>query len=237
VLFTAILLMAEKQRQVDASSWAILGFFYLVVGFVYTINSWVVTYNLGGGSLNIGPLMIVLPVAILALMAVLLSAKRGEPLPASAPIAEEVHASPLLGALLMVGIVPLSLAAVPAHAASFHVFAGLIGALLVVSGVSAWSGFHYAFLGSGLEISTLGFRLRSIPVEQVEKYSVQPWSFWRGYGIRGVGNCRAYVWGNSGVRIDTRQGEVFLGHSDPQRLVRDLDMITHSGRGQGIAEG
>ena len=54
---------------------------------------------------------------------------------------------------------------------------------------------------------------------------------YRGYGIRGVGNTRAYVWGNSVVHISTNDGEVFLGHSDPARLVRDLDQMkqfTHS---------
>jgi hypothetical protein len=47
----------------------------------------------------------------------------------------------------------------------------------------------------------------------------------RGYGIRGVGNTRAYVWGNQVVHITTLEGEVFLGHNDPARLVRDLDMM------------
>jgi hypothetical protein len=53
----------------------------------------------------------------------------------------------------------------------------------------------------------------------------------RGYGIRGIGNTRAYVWGNKVVHISTQNGEVFLGHNDPARLVRDLDQMkqfTHS---------
>jgi hypothetical protein len=47
----------------------------------------------------------------------------------------------------------------------------------------------------------------------------------RGYGIRGIGNTRAYVWGNRVVHITTLEGEVFLGHNDPARIVRDLDML------------
>jgi len=97
--------------------------------------------------------------------------------------------------------------------------------LLLVSGLSAWSGFHYVFTHGGLEITTLGFRLRSIPAEQIERYAIEPWSFFRGYGIRGVGNRRAYVWGNRGVQINTSQGIVYLGHSDPEKIVRDLDLI------------
>jgi hypothetical protein len=46
-----------------------------------------------------------------------------------------------------------------------------------------------------------------------------------GYGIRGLGNHKAYVWGNRGVRVHMDDGEVFLGHSNPQRIVHDLDLV------------
>jgi hypothetical protein len=36
------------------------------------------------------------------------------------------------------------------------------------------------------------------------------------------------VWGNSGVRIKTTQGEVFLGHSEPEKIMRDLDLVTRN---------
>jgi hypothetical protein len=76
-----------------------------------------------------------------------------------------------------------------------------------------------------VEIRTLGFRLRSIPVEDIRRYAVESWIPVRGYGIRGIGNRRAYVWCNKGVCIQTIDGEVFLGHSEPNRIVRDLDSI------------
>jgi len=47
----------------------------------------------------------------------------------------------------------------------------------------------------------------------------------RGYGIRGLGNTRAYVWCNSVVHITTLEGEVFLGTNDPARTVGDLDTM------------
>ena len=112
---------------------------------------------------------------------------------------------------------------------------GLICLLILASGLAAWGGFHYSFTQFGLEISTLGFRLRSIPKEQIGRYSVKPWSFFRGYGIRGVGNQRAYVWGNTGVQIETSQGTLYLGHDDPERIVRDLDMITQHHQGHEAA--
>ena len=43
--------------------------------------------------------------------------------------------------------------------------------------------------------------------------------------MRGIGNTRAYVWGNHVVHITTLEGEVYLGHNDPARLLRDLDMM------------
>ena len=70
------------------------------------------------------------------------------------------------------------------------------------------------------------FRLRSIPKQAIVRYSIEPWALMRGYGIRGVGSTRAYVWGNKVVHITTTNGEVFLGHSDPERIIRDLDRVT-----------
>jgi hypothetical protein len=90
----------------------------------------------------------------------------------------------------------------------------------------AWSGFQYRFLQNAVEIRLLGFRLRSIPRESIVSYSIEPWAFVRGYGIRGIGRTRAYVWGNKVVHIRTTSGEIFLGHGDPERIVRDLNMVT-----------
>jgi len=97
--------------------------------------------------------------------------------------------------------------------------------LFAVIAVHTWLGFHYFFRNSGVEIRTLGFRLRSIPRDDIKQYAVESWNPLRGYGIRGIGDNRAYVWGNQGVRIQTTRGEVFLGHSEPQRIVNDLDAM------------
>ena len=71
----------------------------------------------------------------------------------------------------------------------------------------------------------LGFRLRFLPKESIVGYNIEPWSLIRGYGIRGVGRTRAYVWCNKVVHIKTSTGDIFLGHHDPERIVRDLDMV------------
>jgi hypothetical protein len=102
---------------------------------------------------------------------------------------------------------------------------GLGAVVLFLAATLAWSGFRYIFTKSGVEIRTFGYRLQSIPLNQIREYGVGRWNLWRGYGIRGMGECRAYVWGNNGVRIKTGEGEIFLGHRDPQRLIHDLDAI------------
>ncbi len=93
------------------------------------------------------------------------------------------------------------------------------------------------FSSSGVEVRTLGFRLRSIPAADIKSYALDRWNVIGGYGIRGVGDKRAYVWGNRGVRIKTLEGEVFLGHDSPEQIIRDLDLITrkHEARGAGFS--
>jgi len=225
VVFTIILLVAQKQEVTDAAAWTLLAFSCVVVGFLFAVNSKVVSYNTGEQSINLNAWMALFPLAIVAFIVIYLCASRREPLPPSEPIAEEVHGSPLFGFLfvLILGGMLLPLRAAPP--VPVRIFIALIGLLLLVSGLAAWSGFHYYFSRSGLEIRTLGFRLRSIPAEQIQRYTIHSWSFLRGYGIRGVGSRRAYVWGNRGVQLTTAQGEVFLGHNDPDRIIRDLDTI------------
>ena len=59
----------------------------------------------------------------------------------------------------------------------------------------------------------------------IVSYAIEPWAFIRGYGIRGIGSTRAYVWCNKVVHIKTTNGDVYLGHNDPARIVRDLDRM------------
>lgn len=102
----------------------------------------------------------------------------------------------------------------------------LIGVLGILASAFAWIGFQYRFSSNGVEIRMLGLLLQSIPKESIVNYAIESWSLIRGYGIRGVGKTRAYVWCNKVVHIKTSTGDVFLGHNDPQRLVHDLDSVT-----------
>jgi hypothetical protein len=145
---------------------------------------------------------------------------------ASDLLAEETHSGgawillivpAMLGPVIALSLAPATVVRWPA------IFACVIGLGTLAM---TWSGFQYRFLREGVEIRMLGFRLRSIPKESIVSYSIEPWAFIRGYGIRGIGRTRAYVWCNKVVHIRTSDGEIFLGHSDPVRIVRDLDMVT-----------
>ncbi len=142
-------------------------------------------------------------------------------------LAEETHSGRVWILLMVPALIGPAISLSRPHWRTSMVVSGAILVGLIALGVSAmaWSGFQYRFLQDGVEIRMLGFRLRSIPKQSIVSYSIEPWAFIRGYGIRGIGNTRAYVWCNQVVHIKTSNGEIFLGHSDPERIVRDLDMV------------
>ena len=141
-------------------------------------------------------------------------------------LAEETHTGRVASLIILAAMLgpAISVTLVPTVPARFA-----LGAVLVI-GVGAlamaWSGFQYRFLRDAVEVRTVGFRLCSIPKQAILSYSIENWSLLRGYGIRSASGRRAYVWGNRVVHIRTAGGEIFLGHSDPERIVRDLDLVT-----------
>jgi hypothetical protein len=227
VVFTVISYVAHKTHAPDLLSWSLLGFFYLIIGFVYAGNSGVVQYNLDGQRVEIDFWTVLVPVATIALVAIFLGTKRGASLPLGAVIAEESHGSRAWSLLFIALLLAQFAAAIVIPAPPVRIASAILCVLFAVIAVHVWTGFQYFFSSAGVEVRTLGFRLRSIPREDIRQYAVESWNPLRGYGIRGIGNRRAYVWGNRGVRIETTNGEVFLGHSEPDRIVRDLDSITH----------
>jgi hypothetical protein len=141
-------------------------------------------------------------------------------------LAEETHSGRAWGLLILPALIGPVVALTLTHPAAVRWPAILACVIGLGTLAMTWSGFQYRFLRHGLEIRMLGFRLRSIPKQSIVSYSIEPWAFTRGYGIRGIGGTRAYVWCNKVVHIRLSNGEVFLGHSDPERIVRDLDTVT-----------
>jgi hypothetical protein len=224
--FTVMAIIILKQKSPpDAPTFALLAFFYLILGGVYYVNSSLVEYNLTAKPITVAPLLLGLPVSIVLFVLVYLRSRRGEPLPDEQVLAEESHGSPTLAAaFLLFGILQLWLC-VSIPQSTVRGVTALLAIVFLLLCAHAWSGFQYRFTPAGVEISTLGVRLRSIPQSQITKYRIEKWMALRGYGIRGLGNVRAYVWGNDVVHISTVDGEVFLGHKDPARLMRGLDAV------------
>ncbi|MBZ5722604.1 MAG: DUF1648 domain-containing protein [Acidobacteriia bacterium] len=217
--------VASRVKKTDAGSWAMLGIFYLVIGLLVWTQMAMLDFNLYGTPFNVAPVVGVMLGGVLVLSIVFLGAKRGTPLPDGEVLAEEVHHQRAWLLVMLPPALPMIGVVLFAPAAGLRIALGM-GCLIMLFAVGlTWSGFRYRFTRHGLEISTMGLRLRSVPLEQIKEYAASDWSFMGGYGIRGVGEDRAYVWGNKGVRIKTEHGDVFLGHSEPERIVRDLDMM------------
>ncbi len=143
-------------------------------------------------------------------------------------LAEETHSGRGWGLLILLAFFGPAIAFTLAPNPAVRWPMALAGLVVLGAAAMAWSGFQYRFLRQGVEIWLWGFRLRSIPKQAIVSYSIEPWNLIRGYGIRGIGRTRAYVWCNQVVHIQTSDGDIFLGHSDPQRIVQDLDRVRGS---------
>jgi hypothetical protein len=141
-------------------------------------------------------------------------------------LAEETHSGRSWSLIILLALIGpmIGVALVPSTAGRWAV--ALVGVIAIGPFAMSWSGFQYRFLRHGVEVWMFGFRLRSIPKQSIVSYSIEPWAFIRGYGIRGIGSTQAYVWCNQVVHIKTSNGEIFLGYNDPERIVRDLNLVT-----------
>jgi Protein of unknown function (DUF1648) len=218
-------LILTRVRKPEPASIAVVGFFYVILSVIFYGNESVLAYNLHGEPVSVALMIFAVLSAVVVLTAIVLLTHRGQELPSGIVIAEEVHSG---RGWLVIFLLPLIIelpviAKLPNNPARIAMVASVL--VLASLAVFMWNGFHYVFTGSGLEIRMLGFRLRSIPSQSICVYRVDSWNVLGGYGIRGLGDRKAYVFGNRGVRITTSDGEVFLGHSEPERIIRDLDAM------------
>jgi len=109
-------------------------------------------------------------------------------------------------------------------------YAAYLASLLFVGvAILALAGYRYRFTRSGIEISTLGFVVRSIPLERITHYEESTRAFTDAYSLGISGQRRAYVWAGRGLRIHTLDGEFFIGHMKPAILLRDLELMKQAG--------
>ena len=221
----SVLAWIASRKSVNAVSWALLGLFYVSTATLVAVNQAMLSFNVDGTPMNLGPWLVAVPVAVVVFLGVFLVSQRGQAFSRSEVLAEEVHRGKAWAVVLALPVVGVLALATQVPSRSAQAGLGLVALALLGAAALAWTGFHYVFTRSGVEVRSLGFRLRSIPAEQIKEYGAQGWNAIGGYGIRGVGSTRAYVWGNKVVHIQTTNGEVYLGHSDPERIVRDLDLV------------
>ncbi|MBV9626182.1 MAG: DUF1648 domain-containing protein [Acidobacteria bacterium] len=209
----------------DPAAWGLLAFCGVMLVTLLWVTDAVIDYNVYGQPLHILPAVAISMVAASLLVPLALLTRRSVQLTGARVFAEETHSSAIWGLVLALPAAFLAALALRIPLPAVRALLGLSMLMILAGAAMAWSGFHYQFSSAGVEIRTLGFRMRSIAARDIQSYSSARWSSAGGYGIRGVGSRRAYVWGNAGVRIKTREGEVFLGHDQPETLVRDLDRI------------
>jgi hypothetical protein len=221
-------LILSRVKRPDPAAWALLVLFYVIMGTLLWAEEAIIAYNVHGKPVNVTPVLVTGISAAIMVVVVALGTRRGTPLPANNVLAVERHDSKMLGSVLGAAAIAMIavLAAIPL--AGVRIAIGIAVVLMLASAALAWDGFRYLFTSSGVEVRALGFRLRSIPATEIKSYAPDHWNAIGGYGIRGVGDKRAYVWGNRGVLINTLEGEVFLGHRNPEEMIRDLDLITRS---------
>ena len=230
-------LILSRVKKPDPASWALLLLFYVIMGTLLWAEDAVIAYNVYGKPVNVAPVLVAGIGAAIVVMIIALGTRRGVPLVATNALAVERHDSKMLGSVLGAASVAMIAVIAAIHVVGVRIALGTAVVLMIGSAVLAWYGFRYVFTPSGVEVRALGFRLRSIPASDIKSYAMDRWNVMGGYGIRGVGDKRAYVWGNDGVRIKTLEGEVFLGHHSPEQIIRDLDLITrnHEARGAAIS--
>jgi hypothetical protein len=225
----------SRVKRPDPAAWALLVLFYVIMGTLLWAERAVIAYNAHSKPVNVAPVLVTGISAAVVVAIIALGTRRGIPLSANNVLAVERHDSKMLGFVLGVAAVAMIalIAAIPV--AGVRIAIGIAVVLMLASAALAWDGFRYLFTSSGVEVRALGFRLRSIPSVEIKSYAPDHWNVIGGYGIRGVGDKRAYVWGNRGVLIKTLEGEVFLGHKNPEEIIRDLDLITRNHEAHGAA--
>ena len=228
-IVTLVLYFWHRKVAVTASSWVVLLFFYGFIGVICYVEESVLKFNLYGTAVNaVGVGMAVAALAI-GLIIGLIAFTRGRPLPPTDVIGQEVHTGKTAALIMLLALVPLLLIATAVPGGARFVMIA-VSAILLGTAAMAWDGFHYLFTRHGLEVRTLGFRLKSVPREQIKNYAVSRCGPLCGYGIRGMGGRIAYVWTHRGVRVDTNEGFVFLGHAQPEKIVHDLDAMMNAAR-------
>lgn len=124
-------------------------------------------------------------------------------------LAEETHSGRLWSLIILPAFVGpfIAVALRPTGPARF----ALIPVAILGLGATAMvlSGFQYRFLLDGVEIRTLGIRLRSIPKQSILSYSIEPWALARATAFAALA-ARAPTFGETKWCISRRRMAKFF---------------------------
>jgi membrane protein YdbS with pleckstrin-like domain len=232
-------------RDKPMTTLGLLAFDWLVSALLISVFWGAIDANLYQRSLAIFPVWIVIVALIPVVIGIgidwrwWLSRHRKEALrqiSGPAPvIAEDHHGSGTMAlVLLLIGAAVIAFimrTTVRNGPAPFPVILALavVAVAVGISALWAWRGFQYRFTSAAVEIRAFGLLLRRIPLSQIKDFkaeTVSPLTDFGGWGIKGLGSTTAYIWGGkTALHIKTYTGDVYLGHADPGRLVRDLEQV------------
>jgi hypothetical protein len=233
-MFLAIFtFLASRFPQISGLGWLVMIFQYWGSGLFVMLTHATLMYNLGRAKMLDFPILtwslIMLGALVIGEVGRIRAIRRN--VPAGQILAEEHHgSSSLAGIFLGIGVVLLALV-MELHAAGAAKGAPLIvGVALMLCALWAWTGFTYRVSATGVEIRTLAIPIRFIAMDNIEFVGAQqcnPLTDFGGWGIRGLGNMRAYIWGgNRCVQIRTHSGDkIYLGIADADRLAREIESL------------
>jgi hypothetical protein len=227
--------LASRFPQISGLGWLVMICEYWGAGLFVMLTHATLQYNLGRAKTLDFPILtwslIMLGALVIGEVGRIRSIRRNANAVQGQILAEEHHgSSSLAGLLLGIGVVMLALV-MEFHAAGAAKGAlVLVGVTLLICALWARTGFVYRVSASGVEIRTLAMPIRFVPMSDVEFVRAQncnPLKDFGGWGIRGMGNMRAYIWGgNRCVQIRTHSGDkLYLGITDADRLAREIESL------------
>ncbi len=146
-------------------------------------------------------------------------------------VAEEVHSSPATGGFFAaLSVVSVALPTALGASGPARWIPAVVGLVALGCAIWAWTGFRYRVTTTGLEIRMLGMPIRFVPAADIASVTARECNALKdfgGWGIRGIGKMRAYIWGgNQCVHVRTHEGDdIYLGFRDAQRLAQELERV------------
>lgn len=231
-IFTFVL---SRFPQISGLGWLVMVFEYWGVGLLVGLThatlrvglgeSQTLDFPIGTWSLIMGGALVIGEIGRIRNMHKQADAHGGE------RIAQEVHSSPLMASMFAVIAVVMIASTGLMHATgAVRGILVTVGLILLGCAIWAYTGFIYRITTAGLEIRMFGLPIRFIPAVDIQSLRAEdcnPLTDFGGWGIRGIGKMRAYIWGgNRCVHVHTHTGdEIYLGLRDADRMVQELEKM------------